>query len=128
MQSLLHLLPSMLVSVIGNVTVIDEFEIGLHDILTKELLLSLFSCIQGQLILTTHNTNLMDSGLPKECFYVIEATEAGDKTINPIIHYDHKIHKNSSIQNQYLSGKYKGVPESLNLDFLSLLRDLDITP
>ena len=123
MKTLLNLLPSMLVSVYGTVAIIDEFEIGLHDLLVKEIILALHASIKGQLILTTHNTNLMNSGLPKECFYIINEKNDGYRSVNPIT-CNHKIHKNTSIQNQYLTGQYTGIPDIRSLDFLSLLNDL----
>ena len=125
-QSLLQLLPFMLVVVKGSVAIIDEFDTGVHDLLVKSLVQSLYNILTGQLIMTTHNTLLMESGLPKECIYVINEKDSGDKEIQCITHYDNKIHANTNIRNQYISGHYYGIPESTTIDFVSLLNKLGI--
>lgn len=83
-QSILQLLPFMLVVVKGSVAIIDEFDTGVHDLLVQSLVNSLYENLSGQLIMTTHNTLLMESGLPKECIYVINELEDGDKEIQCI--------------------------------------------
>lgn len=78
-QSLLELLPFMLVVLKGSVAIIDEFDTALHDILVESLVISLNENPNGQLILTTHNTLLMESDIPKESIYTIYETENGSK-------------------------------------------------
>lgn len=125
-QSLLQLLPFMLVVVEGSVAIIDEFDTGVHDLLVQSLVKSLYENLSGQLIMTTHNTLLMESGIPKECIYVINELDDGDKEIQCITHYDNKIHVNTNIRDQYMSGKYKGIPEPNIINFISLLETLGI--
>ena len=123
-QSIIQQLPFMLVVVQGSVAVIDEFDTGIHDLLVKALATSLYNSIQGQLIMTTHNTLLMESDIPKECIYVINELESGEKEIQCILHYNNKIGEKNNIRKQYLLGKYTGIPESTNIDFKSLLDTL----
>ena len=125
-QSLLQLLPFMLVVVKGSVAIIDEFDTGVHDLLVKNLVKSLYANLRGQLIMTTHSTLLMESELPKECIYVINELASGDKEIQCITYYDNKINKNTNIRDQYLGGKYNGIPELATVDFVSLLNVLGI--
>ena len=125
-QSLLQLLPFMLVVVKGSVAIIDEFDTGVHDLLVQSLVNSLYENLSGQLIMTTHNTLLMESGLPKECIYVINELEDGDKEIQCITYYDNKIHVNTNIRDQYMSGKYQGIPEPIAINFVSLLSTLGL--
>lgn len=125
-QYLLQLLPYMLVVVDGSVAVIDEFDTGVHDLLVKKLVQSLYSELTGQLIMTTHSTLLMEAKIPKECIYVINELDDGSKEIEPISHYDQKIHENTNIRNQYLKGVYKGIPAPLDINFTSLLSELGI--
>ena len=124
-QSLLQLLPFMLVAVQGSVAIIDEFDTALHDILVESLVTALNRDSDGQLIMTTHNTLLMESDISKESIYVIDETENGDKEIQCITHYDSKIHKNTNIRNQYIQGSYHGIPEKTYIDFNSLLATLE---
>lgn len=124
-QSLIQQLPFMLVVLKNAVSVIDEFDTGIHDLLVKDLLVSLQSYINGQLILTTHNTLLMESDIPKESIYVINELSDGSREIQCITHYDHKIHANTNIRDQYMLGKYHGIPESAHIDFDHLLQILE---
>ncbi len=126
-QSLLQLLPFMLVVVKGSTAVIDEFDTGVHDLLVKKLVQSLYMNITGQLIVTTHNTLLMESGIPKEFIYVINELEQGHKEIQCITYYDNKIHINTNIRNQYMHGAYRGIPEPSNINFVNLLFTLGIS-
>ena len=123
-QRMVDLLPYLLVSVGGSTTVIDEFDTGVHDLLVKTIVTSLYYSVSGQLILTTHNTILMESLIPKECIYVINETENGDREIETLTHYDQKIHENTSIRRQYLKGTYSGIPRDQILNFKKLFADL----
>ena len=76
--------------------------------------------------MTTHNTLLMESGLPKECIYVINELEDGNKEIQCITYYDNKIHVNTNIRDQYMIGKYQGIPEPIAINFVSLLSTLGL--
>ncbi|OUQ49488.1 AAA family ATPase [Lachnoclostridium sp. An118] len=120
-QSLIQQLPFMLVAVKGSVSIMDEFDTGIHDLLVKDLILSLEKNITGQLIITTHNTLLMESGLSKEYIYVINEIENGNKEVQCITHYDRKIHPNTNIRDQYIFGKYSGIPDHTSIDFKELL-------
>lgn len=124
-QSLIQQLPFMLVVVKGSVAIIDEFDTGIHDLLVKALASSLYDSIEGQLIMTTHNTLLMESNIPKECIYVINEVESGEKEIQCILHYNKKIGEKNNIRKQYLLGKYTGIPEEPRIDFCSLLETLN---
>ena len=86
----------MLVVVKGSTVIIDEFDTGIHDLLVQNLVTSLNEHLEGQLIMTTHNTLLMESApvLPKDCIYVINELKQGEKEIQCITHYDNKIHRN----------------------------------
>ena len=123
-QSLIQQLPFMLVVVEGSVAVIDEFDTGIHDILVRSLASSLYSNITGQLIMTTHNTLLMESDIPKECIYVINELSNGDKEVECILHYNNKIGESNNIRNQYLLGRYSGIPAETKIDFRQLLSSL----
>lgn len=125
-QSLLQLLPFMLVVVQGSTAIIDEFDTGVHDLLVQNLVQSLYQNLEGQLIMTTHNTLLLDSGIPKESIYVIAEVENGDREIQCITHYDPKIHANTSIRNQYLKGTYSGIPQITPVNFHELLSELGV--
>lgn len=121
-QSIIQQLPFMLVAISGSVSILDEFDTGIHDLLVKNLVTSLYNNIDGQLILTTHNTLLMEADLPKDSMYVINEISPNDKEIQCILHYNNKIGDKNNIRNQYLLGKYSGVPDNVNINFEKLLQ------
>lgn len=124
-QSLIQQLPFMLVVVSGAVAVIDEFDTGIHDILVQNLITSLNNSINGQLIMTTHNTLLMESNLPKESIYVINELAGGEREIQCITRYGETIYPNTNIRDRYMLGKYKGIPERTQIDFNELISALE---
>lgn len=120
-QSIIQQLPFMLVAVTQSVSVLDEFDTGIHDLLVKNLVTSLYKNLEGQLILTTHNTLLMEGNfIPKNSIYVINELDNGNKEIQCILHYDNKIGNNNNVRRQYLLGKYSGIPADTDIDFLHL--------
>lgn len=119
--ALISLFPLLLNTVNGNVSVIDEFDNGLHEILSQSILESLQKTINGQLILTTHNINLMESNLRSEYIYVIREDESYNKKVTCLTDYDQQINTNSNRKKQYLDGKYQGLPQFANVDFKNLL-------
>ena len=125
-QSILQMLPFMLMGVGGSVAVIDEFDTALHDLMVESLVTSLNEHLDGQFILTTHNTGLMESDIPKESIYVINELNEGNKEVRCITHYDSKIHKNTNKRSQYIHGYYQGVPSKTLIDFSSLLSILTV--
>ena len=131
-QALLRLLPFLLASIEGSTVIIDEFDSGIHDLLSRSLIKSIFKDISGQLIMTTHNTSLMDNttsvdnnpslpDIPAECIYTINEDDSnGQKRISCILEHNNKLNSNSNIRKQYVQGKYHGIPDNISLDFKEL--------
>lgn len=117
---LLSLIPDLYEAVTGRTVIIDEFDSGIHDLLIKKLLLSVNKYINGQLILTTHNTLLMESGLDNDLLYFILVDERGNKEIRCLADYEKRTHPNNNIRSLYLKGVYKGIPMPNDLDFNEL--------
>ena len=120
-QSILELLPFFLIASTGSTVVIDELDTGIHDMRVRDLLLSVQSEISGQLIVTTHNTLLMDSELPASTFYIINKDTDGKRYISCITETVDRVHPNHNIQNRYLQGDYQGVPKSAKISLKELL-------
>lgn len=130
-QAILRLLPFLLASVEGSTVIIDEFDSGIHDLLSRALIQSIFKDISGQLIMTTHNTSLMDNetminkdsplpDIPAECIFTINEDDAHKKDITCILTYDNKLNSNSNVRKQYIQGKYRGIPSKISLNFKEL--------
>lgn len=117
-QKLLRLFPFLIGSISGQIAIFDEFDSGIHDILVKDIIENVYPSIKGQLILTTHNTYLLESDIPKECMYSFKLDSFANKELSPMTSIDgERIHPNLNVRKRYLNGTYKGTPMPMSLDF-----------
>lgn len=114
-QKLFELIPLFIYSLDGGVVIIDDFDTGIHDIIIKTLLENFANNIKGQLILTTHNTILMESAIKKDSIYILDILSNRKKEASSLADYDEKIHPNLNIRKRYLAGTYGGVPYTRSL-------------
>ena len=103
-------------SLLGETVIIDEIDNGIHDVLMKNIIMSIKDEITGQLIITTHNTLLLEV-LPKENIYILSTDRNGSKTINSIKEYGIKIQKNNNARDLYFKGVFGGIPTTNYIDF-----------
>lgn len=104
----------------NSVLLIDEIERSIHPLLIKELLkkVSKDKKIQGQLIFTTHESNLLDQEiLRQDEIWFIEKDNNGNSDLYSLS--DFKVHHTKNIRKGYLNGRYGAIP------FLSNLSDLN---
>lgn len=109
-------------SVISNkkVYVIDEIERSIHPLLIKELVqkFSLDIETKGQLIFTTHESNLLNQEIFRQDeIWFAEKNKDGSTDLYSL--NDFKEHKTIDIQKGYLNGRYGSIP------FLGNLQDLN---
>lgn len=117
-QHLLDILPFLLMSVKGNVVVIDELDTGIHDLLVENILNNVINSINGQLIVTTHNTMLLDSeNINPEYIYTIMVDQNANKEMHSIVDFEDRTHPNISYKNRYIHGVYGGAPVLGSIDF-----------
>jgi len=103
-----------------KVFVIDEIERSIHPLLIKELVekFSLDENTAGQLIFTTHETNLLDQEFFRQDeIWFTEKNKEGSTDLYSL--NDFKVHKTIDIQKGYLSGRFGSIP------FLGNLEDLN---
>jgi len=103
----------------GFVSVYDEIDSNIHDLLMRNLLMSLAENIPngGQLIFTTHNTLLLETIDPNSV-YVINIDSEGNKEVSCCSDYDYKrIQRTNNLRNLYLKGMFGGIPYSTGIDF-----------
>jgi AAA15 family ATPase/GTPase len=99
--------------------VIDEIERSLHPLIIKELIrkFSNDKSTKGQLIFTTHESNLLDQNVFRQDeIWFAEKDPKGCTDLYPLS--DFKEHHTKDIEKGYLNGRYGGVP------FLGNLKDL----
>ncbi|OPX42970.1 hypothetical protein CLHUN_31140 [Ruminiclostridium hungatei] len=120
-QYLLRIIPFLLMSVEGETVIIDELDTGIHDLLVNNILCNLIDSIKGQLIITTHNTMLLESDIDAEYIYTFVVDKDANKELVPIVKFEDRVHPNLNYRNRYLKGMYGGVPVTRDLDFEELL-------
>lgn len=125
-HNLIELLPFFILAAKGYTVIIDELDAGIHDLLVKYILQDIYPDIKGQLILTTHNTLIMNSEyLPASSFYVIQKDKTATRLVKCITDSEGRIHPNHNIQIRYIQGDFKAIPKKLNLSLKELEVILD---
>lgn len=120
-RRLLDYLPAFYAAIKAKrVYIIDEIERSIHPLLIKELI-SKFSHDQsthGQLIFSTHESNLLDQDIfrPDEIWFA-EKNKEGATEVYALSEF--KEHHTLDIRKGYLNGRYGGIP------FLGNLKDLN---
>lgn len=108
----------------GGVLVIDEFGTSLHTQLSVELLKLFYSTMNtlgAQLIITTHDTNLLRKDLlRRDQIWFAEKSSDGASDLYSLVEY--KINQANSVRNDasfskdYLLGRYGAIPYFGNID------------
>lgn len=100
----------------------DELDSSIHDKMVVEILKSVSKNIKGQLILTTHNTKIMqEKELQNNVYVMIEEDE--EKKIEKIKDYETRLHPNINPEKRYWKGAYGGIPTDITIDFSEVLDD-----
>lgn len=123
-HQLLHFICYMLTACFGGLVFADELDSGIHDLLFRRILQEIYPNITGQVVLTTHNTMLMESDFAREATYILYEESAGHKAIRCITDYEKRTYYNNNIRNKYLNNEYGGLPEIREIDFNSLIHEM----
>lgn len=103
-----------------KVFIVDEFERSIHPLLIKELVskFSLDEDTQGQLVFTTHESNLLDQELFRQDeIWFVEKDNTGSSDLYSLSEFSE--HKSIDIRKGYLSGRYGSIPFMGNLEDLN---------
>lgn len=95
-----------------NIIVIDEFDARFHPLLTKKIL-ELFNSeenLGAQLIVTTHDTNLLSSKLlRRDQIEFVEKDKYGASQVYSLAEFK-GIRNDASFEKDYINGKYGAIP------------------
>jgi uncharacterized protein len=95
----------------NGLVIIDEFDAKLHPFLAKSII-KLFNSDVGsnaQLVFATHSATLLDESLIRpDQVYLVEKDKYGSSQLYSIVEY--KNHDKKPMQEQYLNGRYGGIP------------------
>ena len=117
---LLKILPYLICYIKGHTVYIDEVDAGVHDLLMEYIINRLADLNKGQIVLTTHNTLLMQR-MPSESLYVINIDMNGNKVLECIT-VNGRIQQKHNKTKKYLDGDFGGVPIPGYLDFEEMTR------
>lgn len=123
-HQILRILCYMLTACVGGTVVLDEADSGIHDILFQKILQEIHPFIDGQIIMTTHNTLLMETDFARESTYILYEEDGGHKVIRSVTDYEKRTYMSNNIRNKYLSKEYRGVPEIKEINFKHLVDKL----
>ena len=116
-KEIMELLPYLVSAVSGSCVIIDEYGIGIHDLLATKLLAAIGHQIKGQLILTTHNTLLKDyAEVNPEALYFIMNDKTFKKSVKCVTEIEERLHPNYNYRKRYFTNNlYKdAIPDSDN--------------
>lgn len=116
---LLNISCYLLTACMGGVVILDEAESNIHDLLFQKLLEEIRPILKGQVIMTTHNTMLMEASFAREATYIlsVDPDNPSDKKIRCISDYRKRTYAANNIRNKYLNCEYGGVPELRQTEF-----------
>lgn len=120
----LEIFRSVLGAICGATVIYDEIDDGIHDLLLKSIIDSVKEEITGQLIITTHNTLLLES-IDIKSAYIVNIDYLGNKEVKCLEKYP-RIQGSNNPRIMYLKGLFGGVPFCENIDFneiVSMLND-----
>ncbi len=118
-QRVLFVLRAIIEAINGQTVIYDEIDDGIHDLLMRNILISVQDDITGQLIITTHNTLLLEDLNPKSA-YVIYVDDEGYKEARCFDDYDIRIQSSHNQRRLYLNGVFGGVPYSSQINYSNM--------
>lgn len=122
MRKLLGLLPMLLRCASGKVSYMDEMESGIHDKLMRDLFLQVLPEMEGQMIVTTHNTSLLKELDPHNVF-TLNIDSDGRRRFVKLSSISRTRESNNN-QARYMRGELGDVPVISSVDLQGILHHL----
>ena len=122
-QHIIDIIHSLLGAFCGVTVVYDEIDDGIHDLLLKNVLESMIEDITGQLIITTHNTYMLET-IDIKSVYLINVDYQGNKEAKCLDKYQ-RIQGTNNPRIMYLKGLFGGVPIVDIMDYDTILQELN---
>ena len=123
-HQLLDVLCYLLIACLDGIVVLDEADSGIHDLLFKKILQEVADNISGQVIMTTHNTTLMETDFARESTYVMSEEKTGRTVVRAISNYENRTYVSNNIRNKYLNNNYEGLPKVTEIDFAPIIKNI----
>lgn len=126
-KEILRLIPAFVAAASGKCVVVDEYGTRIHDVLSAKLLDAISDQIAGQLIMTTHNTMIMEcEKLQPESLYFILDDKTFKKSVKCVSEIEDRLHPNYNYRTRYLNNDlyHNSLPENIGKVDLSGLVNL----
>lgn len=123
-HQLLDILCYLLTACLNGNVILDEADSGIHDLLFKKIMQEISGEISGQIIMTTHNTTLMETEFARDATYVINEDESGRITARAISDFDKRTYVSNNIRNKYMNNDYEGIPKVTEIEFAPLIKSI----
>lgn len=107
----------------GATVVFDEIDDGIHDLLLKNIIEPMIDEITGQLIITTHNTYLLEV-IDIKSVYVIKVGYDGKKEVRCLDTYP-RIQTSNNPRAMYMKGMFGGIPSNDSIDYDGIISELE---
>ena len=107
-RKLVQLFPQFMAAAYGYVSFVDEMDSNIHDLLVTKLINGMMPDISGQLVVTTHNTSLLEDADPRSV-YILQVDAEGGRSISSMASIE-RIQKTHNKRKRYLDGAVGGVP------------------
>lgn len=113
-RNTMFMLPFLTECFSGSVSVIDEMDSGIHDKLGLDLMSMMVPEIDGQLIVTTHNTSLLETADPRNVFVI----RIDDRGFREVVSFNSicPTKKNHNNRLRYMQGVFGGIPSIGQID------------
>jgi uncharacterized protein len=97
----------------GHTLIVDELDVSLHALLVREIIQMFHDPVRSaagaQLIFSTHDTSLLQSGiLRRDQVWLVEKDADQSSSLVPLS--DFAVRKDAALEKNYLAGRYGGIP------------------
>lgn len=120
-QQILEIIRMLLGLFCGVTVIYDEIDDGIHDLLLCHIISSLRNEINGQLIITTHNTMLLEE-IDARSAYAICVDYLGNKEVKCMA--DFSIQNSNNVRIKYLKGMFGGTPYIDGIDYDTIVDEI----
>ena len=98
---------------VGGTVILDEIDSEIHDFLFKDIITSIKPVLEktnGQLIITTHNTALLETDFARDSAYIVEQDNIGHRSAYCVNNVSGRTYQQNNVRSKYLENAYGGLP------------------
>lgn len=124
-HQILSIFPFILSAISGGTVIVDEIDTGIHDLLFQKIIKEIYPILKGQLIITSHNTTLLEINEIRDNIYFIVEDNTANKFIKCTTDYSERTYQQNNMRKKYLNNSYGGIPAVDKIGFNKLISILN---